>query len=262
MRPETVLIFMLGLSFVSSSPTSIEVNRIVNGVKADIKDVPYQAILQKRTNYGWSFTCGAAVISTRFVLTAAHCVRAYEREPEGIRVIVGSSMRNSGGTALDVLKVIPHHSYSPLTLINDIAMIKTKTSMNFGVSLKAVDIPTPDFHLPDGSNVLVSGYGLMNYGGLPSSSLRAAYVNVVSQGLCRIAYRDIIVITDGMLCACADNPPRDACQGDSGGPLVYENTIVGIVSFGEGCANRTYPGVYTRVSEYYAWINENLLEVN
>lgn len=86
----------------------------------------------------------------------------YERDPEGIRVIVGSSMRNSGGTALDVLKVIPHHSYSPLTLINDIAMIKTKTSMNFGVSLKAVDIPTPDFHLPDGSNVLVSGYGLMN----------------------------------------------------------------------------------------------------
>lgn len=65
-----------------------------------------------------------------------------------------------------------------------------------------------------------------------------------------------------MLCACADNPPRDACQGDSGGPLVYENTIVGIVSFGEGCANRTYPGVYTRVSEYYAWIDENLLEVN
>ncbi|CAG9560043.1 unnamed protein product [Danaus chrysippus] len=249
MRPETVLIFLLGLSLVSSSPTPNQVNRIVNGEKTDIKDVPYQAILQKMTNLGWSFTCGGAVITTRFVLTAAHCVRPYVKDPEAIRVIVGSSMRNSGGTAFDVLKLINHHSYSPLTLEHDISMIKTKTSMNFDVNLKAVDIPTPNFNLPDGSNVLVSGYGLVNYDGMPSAYLRAAYVNVVPQELCRIAYRDIIIITDGMLCAGADNPPRDACQGDSGGPLVYENTIVGIVSFGEECANITYPGVYTRSVE-------------
>jgi secreted trypsin-like serine protease len=67
-------------------------------------------------------------------------------------------------------------------------------------------------------------------------------------------------VLDAMLCASA--PGKDTCQGDSGGPLVVAHgngsfTQVGITSFGNGCA-RDYPGVYTRVSAYGDWINENL----
>lgn len=68
-------------------------------------------------------------------------------------------------------------------------------------------------------------------------------------------------ITSGMLCATARDPPRDACQGDSGGPLVVNHNLVGIVSWGEGCADNVYPGVYTRLSQYSSWIGQKIANV-
>lgn len=75
------------------------------------------------------------------------------------------------------------------------------------------------------------------------------------------AYLRIGTIYSGMICANATNPPRDACQGDSGGPLVARNHLIGIVSWGEGCADISYPGVYTRVSEYESWIRQKLGQI-
>lgn len=95
---------------------------------------------------------------------------------------------------------------------------------------------------------------MLQYEGSSSNTLLAAKVNIVSQEACARAYLRIASITKGMLCANASNPARDACQGDSGGPLVAKQQLVGIVSWGEGCADSTYPGVYTRVSEYHDWI--------
>lgn len=88
--------------------------------------------------------------------------------------------------------------------------------------------------------------------------LLAAQVNIVSQLSCSRAYLRIAKVTSGMICASASDPPRDACQGDSGGPLVANGHLVGLVSWGEGCADTVYPGVYTRVSEYENWIREKL----
>lgn len=69
-------------------------------------------------------------------------------------------------------------------------------------------------------------------------------------------------VTSGMVCAGASDPPRDACQGDSGGPLVVNYTLVGIVSWGEGCADTAYPGVYTRVSNYHSWVAQNIADLS
>lgn len=68
-----------------------------------------------------------------------------------------------------------------------------------------------------------------------------------------------------MLCAgYVGEDPKDACSGDSGGPLHVllnedpgQYQIVGIVSWGEGCARPNTPGVYTRVNQYLSWIKEN-----
>lgn len=104
-----------------------------------------------------------------------------------------------------------------------------------------------------------SYFPLFQNGGKIPAVLQAATVEIVAQDICTRAYRRIADISEGMLCAVGNNPPRDACQGDSGGPLVTQGTLVGIVSWGEGCANVTYPGVYTRVSEYYNWIITKLV---
>jgi secreted trypsin-like serine protease len=58
-----------------------------------------------------------------------------------------------------------------------------------------------------------------------------------------------------MICAGEEN--KDSCQGDSGGPMMHGQTHVGIVSWGYGCAERGYPGVYTQTSYFVDWINKN-----
>ena len=72
-------------------------------------------------------------------------------------------------------------------------------------------------------------------------------------------------IRDQHICARqTDNATQttDTCQGDSGGPLVQyynnDNDIVqtGITSFGLGCGNKKYPGVYARVDHFMDWIDE------
>lgn len=88
--------------------------------------------------------------------------------------------------------------------------------------------------------------------------LQAAYVTIVAEAVCARAYFGVATVTPGMICANATNPSRDACQGDSGGPLVMNRTLIGIVSWGEGCADREYPGVYTRVTTYSLWVQEQL----
>jgi trypsin len=46
-------------------------------------------------------------------------------------------------------------------------------------------------------------------------------------------------------------------QGDSGGPVMYDGALVGLVSWGLGCAWVDYPSVFTEVSAYRDWIREN-----
>ena len=61
---------------------------------------------------------------------------------------------------------------------------------------------------------------------------------------------------------CAGIGEKDSCQGDSGGPLVDVNRyLVGIVSWGEGCARDGYPGVYTEVAHFVEWIKETLSQL-
>ncbi|KAK2725369.1 hypothetical protein QYM36_000016, partial [Artemia franciscana] len=91
-------------------------------------------------------------------------------------------------------------------------------------------------------------------GGSLSDVLLAVNVPVISDADCRGAYGETDV-ADSMICA-GDlaNGGIDSCQGDSGGPLYMGSTIIGIVSWGYGCAYAGYPGVYTQVSYYVSFI--------
>lgn len=57
---------------------------------------------------------------------------------------------------------------------------------------------------------------------------------------------------------CAGRGKDDACHGDSGGPGVINGTLAGVVSFGIGCGDSRFPGVYTRVDKYYDWIKDTI----
>lgn len=92
-----------------------------------------------------------------------------------------------------------------------------------------------------------------------NEKLRAVTVPIVSQSYCRKQYGR--VLTPRMICAGYRQGGKDSCQGDSGGPLtcVINNVrqLIGVVSFGAGCATPNYPGVYARVTAFRSWISQH-----
>jgi len=95
----------------------------------------------------------------------------------------------------------------------------------------------------------------MTEGGGTTVILREVTVPIISNTQCSTYYDGI---TARMLCAYVEGGGKDSCQGDSGGPAVVDGPLlVGIVSWGIGCARPNYPGVYTRVSSVYSWICSN-----
>lgn len=89
-----------------------------------------------------------------------------------------------------------------------------------------------------------------------NEKLRAAVVPAANQNYCNTQYNGRI--TPRMICAGYKEGGKDSCQGDSGGPLTIEVNgevqLVGVVSFGRGCAEPNYPGVYARVTAVRSWI--------
>merc|ERR1712098_410095 len=108
-----------------------------------------------------------------------------------------------------------------------------------------------------GTMCTVTGWGTTTEGGSLGRVLQKVDVPVVSDADCRDAY-GVNDVYDSMICAGLPQGGKDSCQGDSGGPFMCGNQPSGIVSWGYGCAEPGYPGVYTQTSYFIDWINENL----
>lgn len=171
---------------------------------------------------------------------------------------------------MDIESVKPHESYSACSYSHnnyDIALLKTSKPMawiftkdGFG-SVNRVCLPHPKDNYPVGDNMTVSGWGVMMEGdNAISNTLMAVDVPIVAYNECKAAYGQRL--NNHHICAGLKEGGKDSCQGDSGGPLVRrlggQMEITGVVSFGFGCAQPGFPGVYTKVSDYIDWIRNNL----
>ena len=109
-------------------------------------------------------------------------------------------------------------------------------------------------HLPY-TNSRLRGYTSEGAISLPKF-LRKVTVPIVSRTSCNQAYFNGVTVN--MFCAGYAEGGKDSCQGDSGGPMVNPyKQLIGVVSWGVGCARPNLPGVYTRVSRYLTWISTN-----
>lgn len=89
--------------------------------------------------------------------------------------------------------------------------------------------------------------GATSEGGSGSTTLRKVDVSVVSRATCRNNY-STSAITDRMFCAGVSAGGKDSCQGDSGGPIINSaKVLLGVVSWGDGCARAGKPGVYSNL---------------
>jgi len=236
-------IFLISSVVLASSKRISE--RIVGGYSVPISSVPWQASIQEHGIH----QCGAAIYSDQILITAAHC---FPQHPYGYTVRVGSTNRNFGGQVAEIANIIVHegHHETNNISINDIAVIKLSSRLRMDDTVRS--IPLADSTPPMGSPASVSGWGRVGYNQPQSDILLETAVTISNWYSCRYSYRQIIHITKDMICA--SGPGRDACTFDSGGPLVSDGKLVGIVSFGRGCASPDYPGVYVNVAKYKPWI--------
>merc|ERR550539_89249 len=136
-------------------------------------------------------------------------------------------------------------------------LLRVSPAFNFGEGVGAVCLPAED--PPVGGVAWITGWGTLSAGGSRPSLLQEAAVDIKSNQECKNAY-GASSITDDMICANGNNNGQttDACQGDSGGPMVYEDGgrwfLIGATSWGRGCANPSYPGVWARIAHHQDWV--------
>lgn len=237
-------------SFANKTSGPVLTPFIVGGVEASIGEFPYIVSLQD--NY--SHFCGGSLIRKNWVLTAAHCTDGAIR-----KVVIGLHDQKDSKNAevITVKRVIKHPMYKASTMEYDFALVELNGESNAEpIMTNPTEIEIADEEIMS----VTAGWGATkeNSYSLPAK-LQKVDVPLVSQEVCNVSYKN--KITDSMICAGYENGGKDACQGDSGGPLVVEDAnrqkfLVGVVSWGQGCARAKYYGVYSKVNAVDAWIQE------
>lgn len=163
---------------------------------------------------------------------------------------------HSVGTKIAVSRVIENNDYDPDSTDNDMAILKLATPLTFSAKIKPIALQDSGDEVPERTIAYVSGWGAIREGNQDTpAALRAVDVRVISHSDCVESYGPGMISTHML---CAQTAGHDSCQGDSGGPLATDDgKLIGVVSWGYGCARPEYPGVYAKVSDMNEWIMNN-----
>jgi transmembrane serine protease 11D len=237
--------------------------RIVNGHVTVIGDNPWQIAMIRSAvpEPTRSQFCGGSIIRNNWILTAAHCVRnsIVREDPARVEIIAGTSQYAFGGERLKVAAIHTHPNFNSTTMDNDFALLRLQTPMTKGQVIPVADANT---QVADGTKLCVSGWGATAEGSPGALELLGAEIPTVSNAVCneRESYNG--EIRASMMCAGKKEGGVDSCQGDSGGPastvIQGRNILVGVVSWGEGCARRLKYGVYSRIPTAAQWIAQTI----
>lgn len=222
---------------------------IVGGQSATTAEHPWMVALTTASSQ--VAYCGGALVAPDRVLTAAHCISGYS--PGSVRVIAGrTDLRTDEGEQRLVRDVWVHPGYQSPTTGNDLAVL----TLDRPVPYATVPLETSRSAYQPGTPATVLGWGYTSERGPSSPVLRSARVPLVSDDDCSAIFREFNRET--MVCAGDPHGASDACYGDSGGPLVAEGRLIGITSWGSGCARERTPGVFVRVASYTSDISTQL----
>ncbi|XP_053825808.1 enteropeptidase [Vidua macroura] len=231
--------------------------RIIGGNDARKEAWPWIVSL----HFNFQPVCGASLVSDEWLVTAAHCVYGRQLKPCRWQAVLGlysqSDLAQPPAAVRNIDRIIINPHYMKQTKDSDIALMHLQHKVQYTDYIQPICLPEKNQQFLPGINCSIAGWGNIRNEGPSSNILQEAEVPLLSNEKCQ-QWMPKYNITENMLCAGYDMGGIDSCQGDSGGPLTFEDGdkwfLVGVTSFGEGCALPQRPGVYVRVTMFVDWI--------
>ncbi len=219
---------------------------IVGGTVAPAGAYPFFTSI-KRASDNFAF-CGGTLVSSVWVLTAAHCVDGGVTAAS-LKLVIGAWQLDdeAPGDIRSVTAIHLHPSWNPSTFDNDVALLRLNTASTkpWARLAEPIDPVNP------GNTVTAIGHGHTTQGGVASNDLRQVDLPIQSDATMSdpaqygASFHGAVMLGAGPLAG-----GMDTCQGDSGGPLFIAGgqvRLVGDTSWGSGCAQPNKPGIYGEV---------------